>query len=177
MKDIKLEIVYRDPKELIPDPDNARTHSTEQIDELCDLITEFGFTDPVDLDGSDMSLAGAGRTLAAIKLGLTEIPTISLAHLSERQKKAYSLAHNKIALKAGWDMDKLAKSMDDLLQMDFDVTKLGWNEQELDALLKQDPGILPDENEEPGGPNKETKSRAKSKILHKCPKCGEEFTA
>ncbi len=174
----KLKITYRKPADLKFYTNNARTHSDAQIDEIIVSIQDYGFNDPVDIDEADTSICGEGRIRAALKMGLKEIPTISLAHLSERQKKGYILAHNRIALNSGWDLEKLSTELDQLVNLDVDITGLGFNEQELDALLKQDHGILPDgpltdTDKEP----KEKRSRAKSKILHKCPNCSHEFTA
>lgn len=174
----KLKITYRNPADIKFYKNNARTHSDAQIDEIIVSIQDYGFNDPVDIDETDTSIAGEGRIRAALKMGLKEIPTVSLAHLSERQKRGYILAHNRIALNSGWNLEKLSTELDELVGLDVDVNGLGFDEQELDALLKQDPGILPD------GPLKdeeetktEKKARAKSKILHKCPSCGTEFTA
>lgn len=180
MNSLKLKIVYRDPSTIKFYSNNARTHSEDQVDEIAASIEEYGFNDPVDIDAEGVSIAGEGRIRAALKLGLKEIPTVSLAHLTERQKKGYILAHNRIALNSGWDLDKLSAELDALVLLDVDVSILGFDEQELDGLLKQDPSLLPNDPP-PGLPGSQEpaagKRKAKSKILHKCPKCGEEFTA
>lgn len=179
----KLKITYKDPATIGFYKNNARQHSDEQIDQIIASIKDYGFNDPVDVDsveGQLVSMCGEGRIRAALKMGLTEIPTVSLAHLSERQKRGYILAHNKLALNSSWDMEKLSAELDELVRLDVDVTGLGFNEQELDAILKQDPALLPDNKLETDGPEAaaETgKSRAKSKILHTCPNCKHEFTA
>lgn len=173
----KLKITYRNPAELKFYTNNARTHSDAQIEEIIASIQEYGFNDPVDIDEADTSIAGEGRIRAALKMGLKEIPTVSLAHLSERQKKGYILAHNRIALNSGWNLEKLSAELDSLVNLDVDITALGFNEQELDALLKQDHSILPEGSLSEEEPKGEKKARAKSKILHKCPGCGLEFTA
>lgn len=179
MSETKLKIVYRDPSTIKFYQNNARVHSEEQVAEIADSIEEYGFNDPVDIDAQGVSIAGEGRIRAALKLGLKEIPTVSLAHLSDRQKKGYILAHNRIALNSSWDLDKLAAELDELVGLDVDVSILGFNEQELDGLLKQDPSLLPNEPVQPNADAEPAagKRKAKSKILHKCPKCGEEFTA
>lgn len=180
---MKLKVTYRDPAIIGFYKNNARQHSEQQVEEIIASITDYGFNDPVDvdeIDGQLISMCGEGRIRAALKMGLKEIPTISLAHLSERQKRGYILAHNKIALNSSWDMGKLSAELDELVHMDVDITGLGFNEQELDAILKQDPALLPDKKLETDGPEAaaETgKSRAKSKILHTCPNCQHEFTA
>jgi ParB family transcriptional regulator, chromosome partitioning protein len=175
---IKLQITYRNPADLKFYANNARTHSDVQIDEIIVSIQDYGFNDPVDIDETDTSIAGEGRIRAALRMGLKEIPTISLAHLSERQKKGYILAHNRIALNSGWDLEKLSTELDALVNLDVDITGLGFDEQELDALLKQNHSILPEGSLPEEEPTKtEKRSRSKSKILHKCPNCNHEFTA
>ena len=98
-----LEIVNKSTEELIPYVNNARTHSDEQINQIAGSIKEFGFNNPILLDGENGVVAGHGRLLAAKKLGLKEVPCIELAHLTEAKKRAYILADNKIALNSGWD--------------------------------------------------------------------------
>src|SRR5258708_22657022 len=92
---------------LIPYARNARTHSDEQIAQIAASIREFGFTNPILVDGRDGIIAGHGRLLAARKLKLAEVPVIVLDHLSEIQKRAYIIADNKLALNAGCDDDML----------------------------------------------------------------------
>src|SRR6266851_8564231 len=92
---------------LIPYARNARTHSDEQIAQIAASIREFGFTNPILVDGRDGIIAGHGRLLAARKLKLAEVPVIVLAHLTETQKRAYILADNKLAVNAGWDDEML----------------------------------------------------------------------
>src|SRR5476649_1444639 len=92
---------------LIPYARNARTHSDAQVAQIAASIREFGFTNPVLVDGEHGVIAGHGRLLAARKLGMTEVPTIELSHLTPAQKRAYVLADNRLALNAGWDPDML----------------------------------------------------------------------
>src|SRR4051812_8975522 len=87
--------------ELIPYARNARTHSAAQVAQLAASIREFGFTNPILVDGERGVIAGHGRLLAARKLGLTEMPTIELSHLTPAQRRAYILADNRLALSAG----------------------------------------------------------------------------
>jgi len=88
---------------LIPYARNSRTHSAEQVAQVAASIREFGFTNPVLIDGEGGIIAGHGRVMAARQLGLAEVPCIRLAHLSEAQRRAYVIADNKLALNAGWD--------------------------------------------------------------------------
>ena len=89
--------------DLIPYARNARTHSPTQIAQIASSIREFGFTNPVLVDGDRGVVAGHGRLLAARQLGMVEVPTIELSHLTEGQKRAYVIADNRLALSAGWD--------------------------------------------------------------------------
>src|SRR6266516_4282849 len=104
----KLSIIYRKISELKPYPRNARTHSRKQIKQIAAAIMGFGFTNPVLIDESDQIIAGHGRVAAAELLGLAEVPTLQLNHLSPIQKRAYILADNRLAEKAGWDKEILA---------------------------------------------------------------------
>ena len=103
-----LKVEYKNIKELIPYCNNSRTHSDEQVLQIASSIKEFGFTNPVLIDGQGGIIAGHGRIMAAQKLKMDEVPTITLSDLSEAQKKAYIIADNKLALNSGWD-DELLK--------------------------------------------------------------------
>ena len=92
---------------LIPYARNARTHSDAQVAQIAGSIKEFGFCNPVLIDKDGGIIAGHGRVLAAQKLGLKVVPTITLGHLSETQNRAYILADNKLALNAGWHDEML----------------------------------------------------------------------
>lgn len=135
-----LEIEYRPIGGLIPYARNSRTHSDDQIAQIAASIKEFGFTNPVLMDGENGIIAGHGRVMAAKKLGLKEVPTIALPHLSEAQKRAYVIADNKLALNAGWDAELLKIEIGDLQSMDFDLTLLGFTEGELADMLVESPG-------------------------------------
>ena len=126
---------------LIPYARNARTHSTEQIAKIAASIREFGFTNPVLVDGANGIIAGHGRVLAAHKLGMPEVPVIELAHLSEAQKRAYILADNRLALDAGWDNDLLKIELGDLNELGFDLSLTGFADLELAELLDSNAGL------------------------------------
>lgn len=100
-----LAIDYRAIGDLIPYARNARTHSEAQVALIAGSIREYGFTNPVLVDGENGIIAGHGRVMAARKLGLAKVPVIELAHLTEAQKRAYILADNKLAEQAGWDRE------------------------------------------------------------------------
>jgi DNA modification methylase len=131
-----LAIDYRPIGDLIPYARNARTHSEAQVALIAGSIREYGFTNPVLVDGENGIIAGHGRVMAARKLGLAQVPVIELAHLTEAQKRAYILADNKLAEQAGWDRELLALELGDLQDMAVDLTTLGFEAAELDALLR-----------------------------------------
>src|SRR5713101_3184924 len=113
-------------EKLIPYARNARTHSDEQIAQIAASIREFGFTNPILVDGRDGIIAGHGRLLAARKLKLAEVPVIVLAHLTETQKRAYILADNKLALNASWDDEMLRLELRALQEEDFNLDLTGF---------------------------------------------------
>ncbi len=120
---------------LTPYAQNARTHDEEHIAQIAASIRQFGFTNPVLVDPNREIIAGHGRVLAAKKLGLSEVPTIEIAHLTDDQKRAYVLADNKLALNAGWDEELLSKELSELLQKNFDVAVTGFSEKEIRSLV------------------------------------------
>ena len=131
----KLSIIYRKIPELKPYPRNARTHSRKQVKQIGAAITEFGFTNPVLIDESDQIIAGHGRVQAAKLLGLAEVPTVQIAHLSATQKRAYILADNRLAEKAGWDKEILVVELQGLLADGFEVVLTGFEAPEIDVIL------------------------------------------
>ena len=132
-----------------PNPRNARTHSLKQIKQIAASITEFGFTNPILIDADNMLIAGHGRLEAAKRLGLDEVPAIRVGHLSEEQKRALMLADNKIAEKAGWDLEILARELADLstMDLDFDVDLTGFEVGEIDLILEHGADNAPPEPE------------------------------
>ncbi|MEA2259587.1 MAG: hypothetical protein QOJ51_2412 [Acidobacteriaceae bacterium] len=130
-----LSIEHPDIESLIPYARNARTHSDKQIAEIAASIREFGWTNPVLIDGENGIIAGHGRVLAARKLALPSVPVIELAGLSEAQKRAYLLADNRLALNAGWDEEMLAAEVADLVALGVDLDVTGFGAGEVDKLL------------------------------------------
>src|SRR5271168_4816621 len=118
-------------EKLIPWARNPRTHSDAQIAQIAASIREFGFNNPILVDTHAGIIAGHGRLLAARKLGLTEVPVIVLDHLTEAQKRAYIIADNQLALNAGWDDELLRMELAALQQEDFDVSLIGFADEEL----------------------------------------------
>jgi DNA modification methylase len=130
-----LQIAWRPLGDLIPYARNPRTHSDAQVAQIAASIREFGWTNPVLVDGANGIIAGHGRVLAARKLGLERVPVIELAHMSEAQKRAYVVADNQLALNAGWDEALLRLELADLSELGFDLGLIGFGEGELERLL------------------------------------------
>ncbi len=122
------KVVQRDPDSLIPYENNPRQHSESQIDRLTRSIKEFGFTNPVLIDDDLNVIAGHGRLMAAGVMGLKTVPTITLGHLNEQQRRAYVIADNQLALNSSWDDDVLQKEIEALGDLGFDLTLLGWGD-------------------------------------------------
>ena len=120
---------------LIPLARNPRTHSDAQVAQIAASIAAFGFNNPILVDTKAGILAGNGRFLAARKLQLREVPVIVLDHLTDAQKRAYIIADNQLALNAGWDESLLAAELAALQQEDFDVSLIGFEDEELARLL------------------------------------------
>jgi hypothetical protein len=127
----KLKIQYKKTNDLIPYARNARTHSELQIGQIAASIKEFGFTQPILLDGQNGIIAGHGRYEAALKMQMSEVPTIDLSHLSDIQKRAYVIADNKIALNSAWDNQLLELEIADLKEVGFDIELLAFDPSEL----------------------------------------------
>ncbi len=157
-------------EKLIPYERNARTHSPEQVKQLAASIVEFGFTNPILVDTDQGVVAGHGRLEAARDLALEEVPVVVLDHLTPKQKKAYIIADNKLALNAGWDMSLLREEMVGLSLADFDLSLIGFNDKEVADLLDPegiDEGESPDDFDEIDD-DIETE--------YKCPSCGYEWS-
>ena len=138
---------------VIPYARNSRTHSDAQVAQIAASIKEFGFTNPILIDEKGGIIAGHGRVLAAQKLGLSEVPAIELAHLSETQKRAYVIADNKLALNAGWDDELLRLEFAELEEAGFDLELTGFSLEEIDGLQidEIEPGLT-DEDAVPEAP-------------------------
>jgi site-specific DNA-methyltransferase (adenine-specific) len=138
---------------LIPYAKNSRTHSVEQVAQIAASIKEFGFRNPILVDGVGI-IAGHGRLMAALKLGLDKVPTIDCSDMTASQKKAYIIADNKLAMNAGWDNQFLTLELKDLEDEGFDLSLTGFDDKELDALLNVIEGTdgLTDEDDVPKTP-------------------------
>jgi len=138
--------------DLIPYARNSRTHSAEQIGKIAASIREFGFLNPVIVDGANGIIAGHGRILAAQKLGLEDVPTIEASHLSEAQRRAYIIADNRLALDAGWDDEMLRVELRDLEATGFDLALTGFDLSEIAALTMDETEGLTDPDAVPDAP-------------------------
>lgn len=143
------EIVYKNVAALIPYARNSRTHDKDQVSQIVASIKEFGFTNPVLIDDEGLIIAGHGRVQAAQKLNLKTVPTICLDYLTEAQKKAYVIADNRLALNAGWDFDMLKVELNDLNDLEFDVSLLGFDDKEINDILADPTEGLVDEDSTP----------------------------
>jgi DNA modification methylase len=139
-------------EDLVPYARNARTHSPAQVAQIAASIREFGFTNPVLVDGERGIIAGHGRVMAARQLGLVEVPTIELSHLSPAQRRAYVLADNRLALSAGWDDEMLRLELGELHSEGFDLALTGFGEDELAGFLLEPTTGLTDPDEVPAPP-------------------------
>ncbi len=131
---------------LKPYKTNARTHSNKQIAKIAASIRRFGFNSPVLIDDKGEIIAGHGRVAAAKRLGLAAVPTLRLSHLSPTEKRAYILADNKLAEKAGWDREMLAIELQGLIDLDFEVDLTGFEIPEIDVILEDADAAKADEN-------------------------------
>jgi hypothetical protein len=121
----RLAVKMRTVESLTPYAKNARTHSAEQIARIAASIENFGWTNPILIDSESGIVAGHGRLAAAKKLGMTEVPVIELAGLSDEQRRAYIIFDNQVALEAGWDEALRSSEISDLKSQDFDLALIG----------------------------------------------------
>ena len=162
-----LKIVQKPVDKLIPYVNNSRTHSDEQVAQIAASIKEFGWTNPILVDGENGIIAGHGRLMAARKLGYTEVPTIELKDLTKTQRKAYIIADNKLSLNAGWDDEILRFELGELDAAGFDLELTGFVGDDLtETMFGKD--FAQDSPED-------FKEVDESELEKKCPRCGFEF--
>jgi len=135
-----------DINKLVPYARNARTHSKEQILQLRSSLREFGFVNPVLIDGDFNIIAGHGRIMAAKEEGIAEVPCVFVEHLTDAQKKAYILADNRLALSAGWDDELLALEFGELKDLGFDLELTGFDPKEIEKLFANDEQDVADDD-------------------------------
>lgn len=156
----KLKIEYRNTKDLIPYINNSRTHDDNQVMQIASSIKEFGFTNPILVDGEKGVIAGHGRLKAAKILNIDSVPVIELQHLTPAQKKAYVIADNKLALNAGWDIELLHLEMEGLREFNYDIALTGFSEQDL-ARLSDDIDLMRMKDMEKDAADKESSGEDK----------------
>ena len=137
--DVRVEINQRIEmiplSRLTPHPRNARRHSRKQVRQIADSIKRYGFNNPVLVDDNSRIIAGHGRVQAAKLLGLEEVPTLQLSHMSEAEVRAYIIADNRLAEKAGWDREVLTAELECLIELDFNVEVIGFDPGEIEVML------------------------------------------
>ena len=153
MKDWPADKIKRKKVDaLIPYARNARTHSDEQVAQIAASIKEWGWTTPVLVDEDGEIIAGHGRVMAARKLGIEEVPTMTATGWTKAQKQAYVLADNQLPQNAGWDMDLLSVEMKDLDADGFDLSLIGFGDDMLANMLVDETEGLTDEDAVPDVP-------------------------
>lgn len=146
-QEAKLQIHYRRVDDLIPYARNSRRHSDAQIAQIAASIREFGWTNPVLVDGDRGVIAGHGRVLAARRLGMSEVPCIELAGMTGAQKRTYIVADNKLALNAEWDVITLMGELETLTAENIDLTITGFSDEEIAELQQMGKPVIPEVTE------------------------------
>ncbi len=169
----RSQIEEWDVERLSPYENNAKLHPDSHIEQIANSIEEFTFLDPVAVDENGEILEGHGRLLAAKKRGDSTIPVIQITGLSDAQKVAYRLAHNKLTMNTGFDPDMLKLDFQFLQDEGFDWDLTGFGELELSFLDEEEE----EETNEPYSPKSSTQEVDvdEFKFDHKCPKCGFEY--
>lgn len=134
-----LKISYLSPGSLHAHPRNAREHSERQIEQIASSIQAFGFNSPVLVDAKQQILAGHGRVRAALKLGIDQVPTVSIHHLTEGQRRAFMLADNRLGELSSWNEPILAAELEELSVIDepFEITDTGFELPKIDVLIEE----------------------------------------
>jgi ParB-like chromosome segregation protein Spo0J len=160
------QVEMRRVSELVPNARNSRTHSEEQIAQIAGLMKAYGWTVPVLVDEEGVIIAGHGRITAARMLGLSEVPVMVARGWSDAQKRAYMIADNAIAEKAGWNPEMLKLELQDLADADFRMELTGFDAGELSMRMYE-----PDFH--PAGEDSQSRLDEKKKV--RCPECDHEF--
>lgn len=166
MSDLSIDMESVDA--LIPYVANSRTHSDAQVAQIAASIKEFGWTNPILIDGENTIIAGHGRLLAARKLGMDDVPVIRIDHLTKAQQRALVIADNKLALNADWDMEMLEAELRALDDESFNLALLGFDETELSNIMLE-------VNFEAGTEDDQGKLDQLDPKMVICPKCQHEF--
>mgnify|MGYP000864952303 FL=1 len=165
-----MQIIKLGIEELTPYENNAKKHTPEQIEQIKNSIQAFGNIDPLGIAGeNNVIYVGNGRYIALKELGYKEAYCIRLDHLTEQERKAYAIAHNKLTVNTGFDDELLRAEMESLQDIDFDLELTGFEEWELEDIL--DP--MSSEDLQDFLVEREPKEKEPKKT--KCPSCGCEF--
>lgn len=157
-----LKIEYVPIGDLSPYERNAKMHSVEQIQQIKNSILEFGFNDPVAVWKDNIIIEGHGRLIAAKELGYKELPIIRLDDLSDNQRRAYTLAHNKLTMNSEFDLDILAEELQDIIEIDMSDFGFDIDLDDIEPYSDESPNEFKE-----FGENVQTS--------HKCPRCGYEW--
>ena len=165
-----MQIIKLSIEELTPYESNAKKHTPEQIEQIKNSIQAFGNIDPLGIAGeNNVIYVGNGRYIALKELGYKEAYCIRLDHLTEQERKAYAIAHNKLTMNTGFDDELLRAEMESLQDIDFDLELTGFEEWELEDMLD------PMSSEDLQDFLVERESKEKEPKKAKCPSCGCEF--
>lgn len=178
------QITPRSISELIPYVNNARTHSDEQVAMIAASLREFGWTNPILIDSEGGVIAGHGRLLAARKIlevgasipdwpNTSEVPVLELSHMTEQQKRAYVIADNKLAERAGWNIELLSLELSQLTDMGFNMDVLGFDTVDLESLIGASNFSI--DSTEPSTSSSVEIDTDQFEMGHRCPRCGFEF--
>lgn len=159
-----MEIITLKLDEIVPYENNAKEHPQWQVDQIAKSIQEFGFNDPIAVNGNKVIIEGHGRFLAAKELGMKELPCIILDNLTEEQERAYIIAHNKLTMNTGFDLEVLEYELNALKVEDFDLELTGFDEVEIEEILNNEEFNFDEITEE---------NSKKEKKPKRCPHCGE----
>jgi len=165
----ELKIVYLPPRDLTPYEHNARKHAEDDLATIRASVEQFGFRDPIAVWGpKNIIVEGHGRQIVAQEMGLETVPVIRLDDMTDEQRRAYALAHNKTAEMSGWDFTELEAELAEL-EMDFDMKEFGFaeatNSIDIESFFE------PAEDDRRSGMETEQSSK---KV--QCPHCGMWFT-
>jgi ParB-like chromosome segregation protein Spo0J len=168
----KVDFEFVSVDSLIPYDRNARKHSAEQVAKVAASIKEFGFLAPIVVDKNNVLVAGHCRLLAAKKLGMDKVPVVKASHLTDAQRRAYTLADNKLGLESSWDDALLKIEIETLRDLDFDISLTGFELDDIEGLGEDDEVITGSKQIEG---SKELNENSFSEFECKCPRCGFEF--
>lgn len=171
IRELKTKLINLD--EIIPYENNAKEHPDWQIAQIKNSIEAFGFNDPIAVNENMGIIEGHGRYLAAKELGLKEVPCIILSGMTADEERAYILAHNKLTMNTGFDLEVLEYELNALQIEDFDLSLTGFDDREVEKMLNQNldvPESYEDKNKEIDLEDDEY-----TEFAHCCHKCGFEF--